>query len=405
MPEPLLVACHPQYNPQHRSFQEVRKQETQVGSATFIFSSPPAINNEMSVSFKDNHDVVLYEIDDPPNSPSAAAIEKKQHRVLASGILLSLLIILAIAGGVVAATRTKNDDAPSAATSPAAASSTTSQSLAPLPSPRVRSITSRLTSDPSTLPLTCRRTETTCRDEDGNVSSCASDGDCPCFNNKQKCRSHRFGNYCDVVCCESGVEERCHDDVTNIVSCIKISEGGCPCSKDGEVKCPSAGVCSTLCCEEDHQTCFDYDDGDPTSCALISSGGCPCHDGKEKCGATIDWAGYCVPLGTCCAAGEASCRDIHGNRSCKKLSEGGCPQKMSYEYWEAMIPGTLLTKGSPREVKYFHDIRKRIEELSLKNEDDEDQLVMLRGEEAELFHTVRLRENRKFGKEIKKFVS
>lgn len=363
-------------------------------------------NNKMSVSFNDFPEVVLYEVDDPPaddddETPSTAAITKKPQVLVVGGILVSLLVILAVVGGVVAATHTNNDNVPSAA-----ATSTKSQTTTPLPSPRIRSMTTISTPSPSTpAPRTCWRNETPCRDDDGIVFSCASDGGCPCFNNKQKCESRRFGSYCDDVCCESGVEERCQDDTTNIVSCIKISDGGCPCSKDGEVKCPSSGECTTLCCDDDHQTCYDRDTGEPTYCALISSGGCPCPDGKEKCGATVNWAGYCVPIGTCCAAGEVSCHDMDGNRSCKKLSEGGCPQNMRYEYWEAMIPGTLLTKGSSREVKYFYDIRKRMEELELKNEDDKDQYTMLRGEEAELFHTIRLRERNVFGKEMKKIVS
>ncbi|KAL7425923.1 hypothetical protein ACHAXM_000243 [Skeletonema potamos] len=351
-----------------------------------------------SVSFNDFPEVVVYEVDDPPadnnETPSTAATTKKRQ-LLVGGILVSLLIILAIVGGVVATTH--NDDVPSVAVT-----STKSQTTTPLPSPGVRSMTSISTPPPLTpAPRTCSQSETTCRDDNGNVSSCASDGDCPCFNNKQKCRSRRFGSYCDVVCCEPGVEERCQDDATNIVSCMKISDGGRPCSKDSEVKCPSSGECATLCCDDDHQTCYDRDTGDPTHCALISSGGCPCPDGKEKCGATVSWAGYCVPIGTCCAAGEVSCHDMDGNKSCKQLSEGGCPQNMSYEYWEAMIPGTLITKGSPREVKYFYDIRKRMEE----RDDDKDQLAMLRGEEAELFQTVRLRERNVFGKETKKIIA
>ena len=78
---------------------------------------------------------------------------------------------------------------------------------------------------------------------------------------------------------------------------------------------------------------------------------------------------------------------------------------MSYQYWEAMIPGTLLTKGNPREVNYFYNIQNRIDKLLLNNEDDVNQLEMLRGEVAELFHTVRLREENNFGKETTKIVS
>ena len=186
---------------------------------------------------------------------------------------------------------------------------------------------------------------------------------------------------------------------------IKIKDGGCPC-KDGEVKCPSSGECTKVCCDDDsQQTCFDHVTSEPTHCAAIVDGGCPCPTGQEKCGGTVNWAGYCVPIGTCCAAGEASCRDIDGNRSCKKHSEGGCPPNMSYEYWSSMITGTVMTKGSPREVSYFYAIRKRMEELALKNEDEEeDGITMLRGEEAELFHTIRLRERNVFGKE-KKIIS
>ena len=344
----------------------------------------------MSVSFNDDPEVRVYEPEEDTTPPTAATTKNGGIII----VIVSLLVIAAIVGGVVAATHNINDDVPSVAR-PAATS----------PSPRVRSIQPISTPSPPTPPpLTCQRRETPCHDEDGNISSCSSDGDCPCLNNKQKCRSRRFGSYCDVICCESGEEERCHDDTTNIVSCANISDGGCPCSKDGEVKCPSSGVCTKLCCDDDHQTCYDRD-GEPFTCELISSGGCPCPDGKEKCGATVDWAGYCVPNDTCCVVGEASCRDMDGNRSCKKLSEGGCPPNMSYEYWKAMIPGTLLTKGSPREVNYFYAIRKRMDELALKNEDSKDQLAMLRGEEAELFHTIRLRERNLFDKKTKKIVS
>jgi hypothetical protein len=207
-----------------------------------------------------------------------------------------------------------------------------------------------------------------------------------------------------VVCCEPAVEERCEDENTNIVSCVPVAEGGCPC-KDGEVKCGIQG-CVELCCDDGYQTCFDHDTFKPY-CLAIADGGCPCPAGKEKCHGNADWAGYCVPIGTCCAADEESCTDIDGKRSCKKRSEGGCPPNMSYEYWSSMILGTIMTKGSPEEISYFFFIRKRMEEVVLleNKDEEEDRLTMLRTKETDLFHTIRLRDkNILFGME-KKIIS
>ena len=349
------------------------------------------------VSFNEDPDIVCYPVDHP-----ASPVSKHNRRsmLIFVGILGSLLMLsLGVVGLVVALTHRNVEVASGQQSSPTASMSQAANSL--LPSHRFRSIVSTHPSPPA--PLTCQRRETTCHDEDGMVSSCAS-GDCPCSNDMKKCSSSRFGSYCDEVCCESGVEERCHDVINNIISCIKFADGGCPCPNLGEVKCPFSGECTTICCDDDHQTCFDHATGDPTNCASIIDGGCPCQKGKEKCGGTKDWAGYCVPIGTCCAAGELACVDYDGNKSCKSFSEG-CPPNMSYEFWSSMILGTILKNGRPREVSYFYSIRKRMEELAMRNNGDEDLLTMLRGEESELFHTIRLRERRRVFGEVKLIIS
>ena len=363
----------------------------------------------MSVSFNENDpEVFLYPVDDPVPSDDTSRYEaaaKKRNTffiVCIIGSLLSIVVIIGTVGGVMASKSRKNGNVPS-----------TTTTRATNPSPQVRSAAST-----SPASLTCDQGEKTCHKEDGTFSSCVSAGDsCPCLDGKKMCTptftwEHHTefyrprpwnGGYCDVVCCEPFVEERCEDENTNTVSCMPIAEGGCPC-KDGEVKCGIQG-CVELCCDDGYQTCFDHDTSEPF-CAAIVDGGCPCPAGKEKCHGNADWAGYCVPIGTCCAAGEESCTDINGKRSCKKRSEGGCSTTMSYEYWSSMILGTIMTKGSPEEVSYFFSIRKRMEEVVLlENEDEEeDRLTMLRTEEEDLFHSIRLRDRNMFGMD-KKIIS
>ena len=74
---------------------------------------------------------------------------------------------------------------------------------------------------------------------------------------------------------------------------------------------------------------------------------------------------------------------------------------MSYEYWSSMILGTIMTKGSPEEISYLFSIRKRVEEVVLleNKDEEEDRLTMLRAEESDLFHTIRLRDRNMFGME------
>lgn len=371
----------------------------------------------MSVSFNENDpEVFLYPVDDPVPSDDTsryeAAAKKRNTFFIACiiGSLLSIVVIIGTVGGVMVS-KSGDDNVPSTTTTRAGSAPSTTTTRATNPSPQVRSVSSSTTP----TPLVCHQEEKTCHRADGTVSSCASAGDsCPCPDGQKMCtptfhtefyrpRPSRSGedSYCDVVCCEPFVEERCEDENTKIVSCIQVAEGGCPITcKDGEVECGIQG-CVKLCCGDGYQTCFTHDTFEPY-CAAVADGGCPCPEGKEKCNGNADWAGYCVEKGTCCANGEESCTDIDGKRSCKKRSEGGCPPNMSYEYWSSMILGTIMTKGSPQDVSYFFSIRKRMEEVVLlENEDEEeDRLTMLRAEESDLFHTIRLRDrNTLFGME------
>lgn len=261
---------------------------------------------------------------------------------------------------------------------------------------------------PTVPDITCAADETPCHDEPGTTLSCARKGmACPCFGNERRCTDPHFGDYCDTVCCEWGVQERCqepdHDSPGQYnfnVWCANIADGGCSCP-DGEMKCGEmetdggfTGYCTSLCCDgDDHQTCYD-ENSDPSYCALISEGGCPCTEGKSKCGATDDWAGYCTDI--CCESDEETCYDDPGKMTCKQISLGGCSLDTSYVYWQSQVASTILTKGNGGQISYFHAIKNREKLLAAS---DMEMVKNLESEESALFHSIRLRYRERSTKE------
>lgn len=253
--------------------------------------------------------------------------------------------------------------------------------------------------------------ELPCHNEVGWIITCAPpDGDCPCFFNEERCRSPRFGAYCDTVCCEWRTQERCRapdpdDPGISVVWCAEVDEGGCPCD-DGEVKCGvmevdggHSGYCTTLCCGEGEQTCYD-DNYDASSCALIEEGGCPCPEGQVKCGGTDDWAGYCTE--TCCdPTSEETCYGANGAKTCRKIAEGGCTAHTSHRHWESRVASTILSEGSGGQVSYYASIRERREVLRRREGSAVVDVMMthLEAEEAALFHAIRTGRSKKHPRE------
>ena len=61
---------------------------------------------------------------------------------------------------------------------------------------------------PESNAITCAADETPCHIETGTTESCARAGEaCPCYFNERQCSDVRFGEYCDTICCEWGVQE------------------------------------------------------------------------------------------------------------------------------------------------------------------------------------------------------
>mmetsp|Transcript_21050 Transcript_21050/g.45636 ORF Transcript_21050/g.45636 Transcript_21050/m.45636 type:complete len:315 (-) Transcript_21050:83-1027(-) len=250
--------------------------------------------------------------------------------------------------------------------------------------------------------VTCAANETPCHLETDDVVACAKEGeDCPCYFNERRCSDEHFGDYCDTVCCEWGVQERCHEpSIDNPgfadVFCANIADGGCPCP-EGETKCgtseSSIGYCMAVCCDgELQQTCFD-ENYNPSYCA--EEGECrrsqsqsECSEGKIRCGGDDDWAGYCTNV--CCEFDEETCYNDQGKNSCNKISLGGCSPNTSHDFWKSRLASTILAKGTASQVSYYSAMKSRKKELLASL--DMHMIRNLEAEEAALFHAIRIRE-------------
>lgn len=269
--------------------------------------------------------------------------------------------------------------------------------------------------------ITCAADETPCHIETGDTESCAKAGEtCPCYYTELQCSDPHFGEYCDSICCEWGVQERCHQQSSDPgyfdVFCASLASGGCPCP-EGQTKCgrvmahdgtvTSTGYCTSVCCDglDEHgqqlqEQCFD-ENYDVSSCALIAQGGCPCPEGQTKCGSTEKWAGYCTDV--CCGADEEACYDDAGKKSCsKKSKEEGCGSAgKSIGHWRSRVASTILAQGTGGQISYYSSIKDRKEKLlSLAQAQTTPAETLmpevhhlikhLEEEEAALFHAIRL---------------
>ena len=279
----------------------------------------------------------------------------------------------------------------------------------------------------------CSSDEIPCHDENNDVMTCApkETGMCPCFLHERICTAPNGGQYCDIVCCEWGKQEKCHERNDNDgrwdVWCQDVSEGGCPCP-DGEIRCEDdnysqdvdniamwqrrprsghrlnpGGHCAPICCDSNvEQTCYD-ENYEPYYCALIEDGGCPCPEGQERCGGDDGWAGTCTEV--CCDDDETTCYDDEGNKSCSTTGCSLTNGMKGYEYWQqSRLVSTIYQKGTGSQVSYYNQIMNRKKELTTMTTSSEVQHLVkqLEAEELALFHAIRIKEKNKFEQKKKK---